>query len=493
MYTKQPIHSRKRQLSQQLSPNASPKQAYKKQKVDHPSSSQLPAAFWDNLSVVWLTRNALRELDQRNKQATANGFQQRQLLRPVTRGILRNIQKVAKEGGLDLSELRGYPEPNMNSRRSKYRVQKHSLSASRSASRGSSTSRSTKPSTTKSSGPYDRDFQQHLVDHGIYPHAYEYPDGQIPPKPSNWSDIKERLARYRPSLSPSKFTEDMHEKFVRADAHAFKEKQITESVISIIEGDNGDARCVAGGIPFRNLDHLTDGTLVPGNPDRYCGARPEQLDRRIRSELDDQIVPSTQHDLPIAPNFFLAAKGPDGSASVAKRQACYDGALGARGMHSLQGYGKDDPEFNNNAYTISSIYHDGTLKIFTSHPSKSATSDRPEYYMTQINGWSMTANANAFREGATWYRNGKDWAKEQRDNAIRRANEQATHNPGASSTLNASFGTVCEISSNDSVASITEQSCFSFNDTHTTSTPDESLRLTHSDLPKQSQEKCDDS
>lgn len=81
--------------------------------------------------------------------------------------------------------------------------------------------------------------------------------------------------------------------------------------------------------------HLTDGTLVPGNPDRYFGARPEQLDRQIRDELNDQIIPSTQHDFPMAPNFFLAVKGPDGSASVAKKQACYDGALGARGMHSL--------------------------------------------------------------------------------------------------------------------------------------------------------------
>jgi hypothetical protein len=270
----------------------------------------------------------------------------------------------------------------------------------------------------------------------------------------------------------------MHEKFVRADAHAFKEKQITESVISVIEGNGGDARCVAGGIPFRNLDHLTDGTLVPGNPDRYYGARPEQLDRRIRSELDDQIVPSTQHDLPIAPNFFLAAKGPDGSASVARRQASYDGALGARGVHSLQEYGKDEPEFDNNAYTISSIYHDGTLKMFTSHPSKLAISDRPEYYMTQIKGWSMTSDSDAFREGATWYRNGRDWAKEQRDEAIKRANERATKNLGVSSALNASFGTVCEISSNDSTASITEQS------SKATDTPEESLR---SDSPKRSQ------
>jgi hypothetical protein len=87
------------------------------------------------------------------------------------------------------------------------------------------------------------------------------------------------------------------------DTDASKEKQVTENVIPFIEGKIPDSKCIGGGIPFRNLDHLTDGTLVPGNPDRYHGARPEQLDRQIRSEFRDQIVPSTQHDLPIAPNF----------------------------------------------------------------------------------------------------------------------------------------------------------------------------------------------
>jgi hypothetical protein len=66
---------------------------------------------------------------------------------------------------------------------------------------------------------------------------------------------------------------------IQADADASEERQVTESVIPFIEGKIADSKCVAGGIPFRNLDHLTDGTLVPGNPDR--GARPEQLDRRI--------------------------------------------------------------------------------------------------------------------------------------------------------------------------------------------------------------------
>jgi len=51
----------------------------------------------------------------------------------------------------------------------------------------------------------------------------------------------------------------------------------------------------------------------------YYGARPEQLDRRIGNEFSGHIIPSTQDDLPMAPKFFLAAKGLDGSAAVAKR------------------------------------------------------------------------------------------------------------------------------------------------------------------------------
>lgn len=96
---------------------------------------------------------------------------------------------------------------------------------------------------------------------------------------------------------------------------------------------------MAGEVPFTNLDHLTDGTLVPENPDLYYGARPEQLDREVRRELDVHVIPSTQQDLPIALNFFLEVKGPDGSLSVPSRQACYDGDLVARGIHSLQSYG----------------------------------------------------------------------------------------------------------------------------------------------------------
>jgi hypothetical protein len=329
-------------------------------------------------------------------------------------------------------------------------------SSSRAAKLSSTSTSSTKPSTntSRSTGPYNRNFQQNLIDNGVYPHAYRYPDGGISAKPNNWEDINRRLSQPRRSLSPSKFSEEAYEKFVQGDADAVKEKQVTTSVIPIIEGDIRDAKCVSGGIPFTNLDHLTDGTLVPGNPDIYYGARPEQLDRRVRKELSGHIIPSTQDDLPIAPNFLLAAKGPDGSLAVAGRQACYDGALGARGMHSLQSYGQEDSSYDNNASTITSIYHGGTLKMFTSHPSQPASpGDRCEYYMSQLNTWGMTGNIQTFRQGATAYRNARDWAKEQREEAIRRANKRAGECQAETLAVDTSFERISSYTSETTVDS----------------------------------------
>jgi hypothetical protein len=262
----------------------------------------------------------------------------------------------------------------------------------------------------------------------------------VPAKPDNWQEINRILSQPRPSLSPSRFSEEAHEKFVQADADAAKEKQVTTSVIPIIEGDIKDARCISGGIPFTNLVPLTDGKLAPGNPDIYYGARPELLDRRVRDEFSGHIIPLTQDDLPIAPNFLLAAKGPDGSLAVASRQASYDGALGARGMRRLQSYRQEEPVFDNTASTISSVYHGGQLKMFTIHPSPPTSSgSRPEYFMHQLKGWSMASDPETFRQGATSYRNARDWAKEQRDETIRRANEKVDEDRAGTLAIDTSF------------------------------------------------------
>ncbi|KAF2105227.1 hypothetical protein BDV96DRAFT_509744 [Lophiotrema nucula] len=444
---------RKRQRLEPPEPNETLHPVSKRQKLSHPSESQPPAAFWDNLSKIWLTKRALKELDRRNTQAARSPPRSphRRTRRPVTRiflaeskrsrqtalstaGYLRcsepriwkDIKLFARHGGPDLSDLRNYPEPIHPSDRTMSSSQSSSRSRQRASAAASSTRPTTSTTRTKSTGVYDRDFQQHLIDHAVYPDAYEYPNGGIPAEPNNLDNLRQILAQPRPSLSPSQFSNEEFRKFRRADADAPKEKQVSELVIPIIEGKIGDAKSRSGGIPFTNLVSLTGGTIKPGNPDIYYGARPEQLTRKVRDELSSHIIPSTQHDLPMAPNFFVAAKGPDGSAAVAKRQACYDGALGARGIHSLQSYETAGPVYDNHAHTITSTYHDGTLKMYTSHVAQpSSPAGRPEYHMTQLNGYNMTGNADTFRQGARAYRNARDWAKEQRDEAVRQANERA--------------------------------------------------------------------
>ena len=305
-------------------------------------------------------------------------------------------------------------------------------SASRSRSRRST---KTKPTTeggsSKSLSPYDRSFEQLLIDSHVFPPHYKFPDGNVAPKPGNWDYINERLAQPRPSLSPSKFSKEQYEEFVELDANAAKESDVKKEVIPIIRGKIKDSKTASGEIPFTNLAPLTtDETLVPGNPDFYHGARPEQLDRRIRDELGRFVVPSTQHDLPIVPNHVTAAKGPDGSAAIAKRQAMFDIYFGGRAINTIQSYGQAKPQFDGNAYAFSSIYHNGQLKLYTSHPAPPVNpAGRPYYHMNHLGSFAMGGNEETFRTGATWYRNSIDLAKEMRDEAIRGANEVVNRAP----------------------------------------------------------------
>lgn len=296
---------------------------------------------------------------------------------------------------------------------------------------------------TESSGPYSLNFQQKLVDNRIYPESYEYPDGRVPPEPDNLEEINEMLIQPRSSLSPSQFTRKGFLEFRKENRYISKENRATKKVFPIIEGKITNKKCVEGDIIFTNLEPLTDDTLKMAKPDLYYGARPEQLERRVRDELSDHIIPSTQDHLPIAPNFFVVAKGPNGTAAVAEKQACYDGALGARAMHSLQSYGAGQSIYDNKAYTITSIYSDGQLKMFTSHPTQPIIAgDRPGCCMNQLGAYAMTHNQESFRQGATAYRNARDWTREQRDEAIERANKRVNDSQNETLAVNAGLSTV---------------------------------------------------
>ncbi|KAL8387196.1 hypothetical protein RB595_010087 [Gaeumannomyces hyphopodioides] len=380
-----------------------------------------PPEFWDRLSRIPLIVDALDELEQRNNTRPSFPSPPTKLAPDLSPAAIKELTRFARYGGPDLCDLRGYPEPIG-----------HQPACDMSSSRGRATA-STDPTTVASASEttkskrsitaYQPAFDQHLIDHSIHPLRKSRK-----PREDDRRNITEALAVPRPSLSPSKFSDGAFEEFENANLEAKDEEAVKANVIPTITGSRHANHPCARDTVFGNLDPLTDGSIARAKPDLYYGAHPEDLDRSIRDELSHHIVPSTTEDKPLAPNFFTELKGPDGSAAVMQRQARYDGAIGARGIHSLQNYGNDEPVYDGRPYTFSSTYHGGTgtLQLYTHYMTEPDTpGGRPEYHMTQVDAFAMTAKREAFVQGATAFRNARDLAKQYRDSFIRAANERA--------------------------------------------------------------------
>ena len=418
---------------------------WKRAKTPFKSRKEANTAYWDSLSKLWLTRRALRELDRRNRQ-TANSVRTRITSRPNLSGELASenrsseIKRFARHGGPDLQDLRGvsltrvifrpllirslqYPE--FVTANSTAHVMPSNQSSSRTKSKARSNLGDSATSKTKKTSAYDPNFEQILIDNHTYPDNHDFPDGRDPPRPNNENEILDRLKQTRPSLSPSLFSDKAFRSFGRINAQALHEDDVMASVIPLIQGDASIPS--ARNLSFGNLEPFADGKICDAKPDFYDGARPEEINQQVRTELGLYITPSTQQRAPALPNFFMEVKGPDGSGAVAKRQACYDGAVGARGIHQLRSFRVEDlgTVYDNNAYTITSAYHSatGTLQVYTTHPTQpTVPEESPKYHMTQLRSFAMTDTAEAFRQGASAFRNARDWAKENRDELIVAAN-----------------------------------------------------------------------
>ena len=281
-------------------------------------------------------------------------------------------------------------------------------------------------STRKTRSSYDPRFEQNMIDGGIYPNNRAS-------KPGNIREIRDHLTRPRPSLSPSQPHEAEFEEFAELCEDTLDETGVMVNVIPIIAGKGRKQHYHAFDHPFNHLEPLAKELPVPV-PDIYDGALPKKIDKRVFQDLNRHIVPCKNTALPAAPNFFTEGKKAGGRADVAKLQACHDGAIGSRAMHSLQTYRAAQPQFDGNAYSYSSTFHDGALKLYGTHPTQPESPGGPsQYHMTQIGAYAMTHNSERFIEGATAFRNLRDLAKSHRDAFIEQANTMALNAPPADS------------------------------------------------------------
>lgn len=297
------------------------------------------------------------------------------------------------------------------------------LSSTSRSRQTNSTAATSVTSKARKSSAYNDNFEQHLIDYNIYPEGYEHPESRSTPEPNNSNQTHQELLASRASLSPSRFPESVFRDFKRKNKTK-SEGSMMRHVIPLIAGDSNTAN--KSNIQFTNLVSLTDESTVKAVPDYFDGAKASDLHSVVRRELNELVIPTKHANVPMIPNFFIEAKGPSGSASVAEKQACYDGVHGARAMHALQNYKLAEPTYHGNAYTYSSTYHDGTLKLYAHHvTAPTMAEERPEYHMTQIDGWQMTGSIDTFRRGATAFRNARDSAERHRNSFIQAANARA--------------------------------------------------------------------
>ncbi|KAG5984585.1 hypothetical protein E4U55_004136 [Claviceps digitariae] len=421
----------------------------KKQKLHYPAF--FSGRRREALSKIPLTRKALRALNEQNSQVflstktltrarslpshplSVESVQPQLTIQDVDSAssiFSGRVEAYARNGGPDLTDIRGYYKPEhrqnkMSAQDLNLRQQRGGLQSSSNRSLLSSAKNSVTTNTTIFIGPLDDGFRQHLIDHNILPPFYKYPKGEQPKGPNNMDEICRLLERPDPTLSAPIFSDEDFKKFTNLDASADSKVDVIRDIIPLFQGDIDDRTCVAFDIEFTELECLTNGKLLPGNPDIYYGSHPEQLCMDAREELSNYVQTTTKGDAPIVPNFLLQARGLDDSLLVAIRQAYYVGALAARGIHRLQCYKTSKLQYDNKAYTLTSVYHGGQLKMYTVHPTQPATRDgQPGFVVTHIKSWLLTGDVNSFRQGVSAFRNGRAWAERQRDLAINEANKR---------------------------------------------------------------------
>ncbi|KAK1826339.1 hypothetical protein QBC39DRAFT_23048 [Podospora conica] len=374
-------------------------------KVRARGSANFAPEFWDSLSKVWLTSRALRELDRRNNLTALPGPGPNPPA-PAPAVWTADLVRFARQGGPDLCHIRGYPHPTDDR-------------PSMSSSRRTKSTTATSTSTARKSSAYDNNFEQCLTDHHI--HLPLRPSQAR--KPTNFDDICLHLSASRRSLSPSRFDDAAYEAFLEKN-EAKSEATLMRNVIPILAGTAGIAN--EGNLQFTNLESLTDDLTVNANPDFFDGALPGDVDEPVRVDLSQMIIPTKHATVPVVPNFFLEAKAQRGSAEVVRRQACYDGAYGARALCSLQSYGEETPVYDGKAYTFSSTYLDGQLRLFAHHVTAPIPpSDEQEYHMIQLKAYALTNDRETCVAGLGAFRNARELAQRHRNEIIQDANARA--------------------------------------------------------------------
>lgn len=236
-------------------------------------------------------------------------------------------------------------------------------------------------------------------------------------------EIRKTLEKPRDSLSPSAVSETSRDG-PQKKMENVPERDISQQVLPLFNLDKD----ISNGryCQFTNLASITERTAVNPVANIFDGAHPDDVNKKVRKDLNKIIIPSKEAGVLIAPNFFLEARSSYARPMVAGRQLMLNGAHGAHAMHALQNYGiGEEPFYDGNAYAFSAILFDITLQLYAHHmtaPTKFG--DRPGYHTTLLKRYGLVSK-KTYSKAIGAFKNLMERARDDRDLFIGIANERS--------------------------------------------------------------------
>ncbi|KAK3110637.1 hypothetical protein LTR53_014869 [Teratosphaeriaceae sp. CCFEE 6253] len=227
------------------------------------SADTYPPDAWDNLSKITLTRSIDRIRSSNKREQAPAGRQ-------------------SAGDGTTTTEYAALPSTEAAMNQSNSRTSKRQ--------RDSGLAGSSFTGRTSTTGPYDPQFEQLLIDHGVYPDGFRTSSGAKPPKPQNMEDICRKFSQPRPFLSLSQFSESAFEDFQGKNHAASNELNMMTTMFPTIRGNTGNKFHSEADKLFNNLAKFGPG-IADAKPDDYDGARPEEIDLAVRRDLNGYIIP----------------------------------------------------------------------------------------------------------------------------------------------------------------------------------------------------------
>lgn len=413
-------------VSRKLLYSANIKDLFHKQYPDIPqlpsptwfSSTRNPPSLYDSLPHIHLTLQALDELSRRNAllpKSAPIALGRDPGVEPDSLPLRReqtsaDLQRFARVGGPNLTDLRGYIRPTSIRLAESETLNTESLPMSQ-QKRKSDTQEDLEGDKKKSkrTNAYDENFMTKLVQRNVNCIAKT-------PEPNNFHALKEILKKPRPELTEPNFTgkcQDLQDAIDREGLQ--NEDSVLDSVVPIIMGDRRDTKkfytarnklCTI----WANL--VEDTQLVQAQPDYFDGLKANNDNALLYHYLEKLIVPAK--NAPFLPNFFFEVKGPSGVKEIAQRQATYDGSFGARAMHYTRRVAEEDFS-DGNAYSFSAIYASEVLRLFAHFIRQKKEPGMLHYHTVALRAFILQDEPDQVREAITSFRNLRDHALDVRN------------------------------------------------------------------------------